>query len=302
MISRIINKLNFKRFDWSTRHVLDLKPLQTDSAANFSVLSMLCKRDLYQYLVAINSLFQYAVPKQVIIVNDGSLGNAEISKIINACPAAKIVPIEDFRIDGLPRGGCWERIVAVSEFSKQEYIVQMDADTLFMSRPDEMINAIAQSRSFALPTESGTEVKNAAECIDFAVKRKQEGVSHIQIDAEASLGIMGDVQTIKYIRACAGFAGYAPGALTLEKLLKVSTGFQSLFKERWNDWGTEQFTSNFILANDSSVYVLPIEKYDSVDKFKPELSFVHFIGCFRFDKGIYVRESCKIIKKIKDNS
>ncbi|MCF4007804.1 hypothetical protein [Rheinheimera sp. UJ63] len=295
MLSSIVNKFNFKRFDWSTRHVLHLPQLNTDPDGKFSVLSMLCKRDLYQYLVAIRSLFQYAKPKHVIIVNDGSLGTPEIAKIINACPSAKIVPIQNYRVEGLPCGGCWERIVAVSEFSKHEYIVQMDADTLFMSTPVEMIDAIAQNRSFALPTDSGTVVKTAAECLAFAEKRKGEGVSHIQIDAEASLGIMGDVQMVKYIRACAGFAGYAPGTLTLQKLLEVSTKYHALFGDRWYDWGTEQFASNYILANDDSVFVLPIAKYDSVDKFKAELVFVHFIGCFRFDKGIYVNSAQRLI-------
>lgn len=295
MLSRIVNKFNFKRFDWSTRHVLELPALNTDPGGNFSVLSMLCKRDLFQYLVAIRSLFQYATPKQVIIVNDGSLGSFEIEKIHNACPSANIVPIHNYRVDGLPRGGCWERIVAVSEFSKHEYIVQMDADTLFRGMPIEMIEAIHQNRSFALPTDSGTEVKTAADCIAFAEKRKLDGVFHIQIDAEASLGIMGDVKSVKYIRACAGFAGYAPGTLTIEKLREVSNKYHGLFGERWYDWGTEQFTSNFILANDKSLSVLPIEKYDSVDKFKEQLVFVHFIGCFRFDKGIYIREAKNII-------
>lgn len=300
MISRLKSKLSFKVFDFLTRNVLDLKPLCTDSNANFSILTMLCKRDLYQYLVSIHSLFQYVSPKRVIVVNDGSLLELEIKKLKNACPDIIIVSIADYRVDGLPRGGCWERFVAVSQFCYDDYIVQLDADTLFINNPIEMIDAINKEQSFALPTETGTKIVSAAESILFALRSKATGENHIQIEAEARLDIVGDPNKLRYIRACAGFAGYAPGSVTLNKISEVSDKYNGLFGKRWYEWGTEQFCSNFILANNKSTCVLPIEHYDSVDKFNSNLSFVHFIGCYRFDKGIYFQQAMRVIKKIKN--
>lgn len=255
---------------------------------NFYLLSLLCKRDVYQYIVAVFSLLRFVSPEKIIIVNDGTLDASDKQILNQYLDDIEFREIEEFRRPELPIGGCWERISAVEEYSQDKYVMQLDADTLFMSIPEVLIEAIDNQQSFCLPTISGVDVANASACIEYARALISSGKRFIQFELEESLGILGNPDEIKYLRACAGLAGYAPKILTKEKLAFISNKYRKAFKGQWDTWGTEQFTSNYILANTDNLVVLPISKYNSVDMYSNELVFVHFIGSHRFKNGYYL--------------
>jgi hypothetical protein len=70
---------------------------------------------------------------------------------------------------------------------------------------------------------------------------------------------------------------------------------------RWNEWGTEQMTVNYLVANLPGVNVLQPPKYTQHFGTPPgsESAFVHFIGSYRFDGMTYTRETRKLISELR---
>jgi hypothetical protein len=68
--------------------------------------------------------------------------------------------------------------------------------------------------------------------------------------------------------------------------------------EDWSKWGTEQVTSNFLIANSSPSKMMPFPKYSGY--YPPHnisyenTHFTHFAGHSRYKNGIYT-EKAKII-------
>jgi hypothetical protein len=66
---------------------------------------------------------------------------------------------------------------------------------------------------------------------------------------------------------------------------------QAELGKRWEEWGTEQVASNFLVASSPGGFVLPWPKYccfyDNEDVARSAL--IHFIGTWRFRGGVYAR-------------
>ena len=76
---------------------------------------------------------------------------------------------------------------------------------------------------------------------------------------------------------------------------------EAIIGPRWSNWGSEQITSNFIIANSLPSMVLPYPKYAG---FRPEnsyekTSFLHFSGTYRFNNGVYTKMAKDIVKKLR---
>ena len=70
--------------------------------------------------------------------------------------------------------------------------------------------------------------------------------------------------------------------------------------ERWREWGTEQITSNFVIANDENAMVLPpalYENYWGVPSVG-DVRFLHFIGTHRWHAWEYQRRSLAVIQAL----
>src|SRR3546814_2103893 len=66
----------------------------------------------------------------------------------------------------------------------------------------------------------------------------------------------------RYVRGCAGFAGFARGGdarMLAETFSQEAT--RLLGAERWARWGSEQVASNMIVANDPNALLLPYDHY-----------------------------------------
>lgn len=71
----------------------------------------------------------------------------------------------------------------------------------------------------------------------------------------------------------------------------------ALLGARWSEWGTEQVSSNYVVANSPDARVLPYPKYACFDlDMDPERSaFLHFIGTHRFERGVYAALANRVI-------
>ena len=104
------------------------------------------------------------------------------------------------------------------------------------------------------------------------------------------------------MRGSAGFAGFAVGAVNRADANLFSEKMSVLVgKERWSDWGTEQVTSNFLVANAPDAVVLPSPAYECFlsNADWHNSTFLHFIGSHRYKEGVYKEKSLEAIERLK---
>ena len=68
---------------------------------------------------------------------------------------------------------------------------------------------------------------------------------------------------------------------------------------RWDEWGTEQVASNYLVANLPGTLVLPFPDYGTPDRIASRPRFLHFIGSQRFTTGCYARTARAVIGEIR---
>jgi hypothetical protein len=210
----------------------------------------------------------------------------------------RFVPSKEVQLGVCPSGGCWERLLTLSQENSGHYVIQLDADTLTLNEPVEVLQCLAQNRSFTLGTSTGRQVVGFGEASHFA--NKSAG-NHVQLHAERALASFPGHEYLRYVRGCAGFTGFAKGQLLPEKIQEFSAQMGKLVgKEKWREWGSEQVTSNYMAANAQDSLVLPVERYPF---WRPDVNiskavFMHFVGNFRFIGGMYARQALRVIRHI----
>lgn len=293
VISKTQTAFNQRRFNRELRNLEKTLPI-TLGKDPFTVLSMVHHRDVKPYLLALKSFCRFFSPQRIIVVADPSITDADRAEISRHVYGIEFVRAEDYRIPGMPQGGCWERLIAISEFVQDDYVVQLDADTVALAEMPEVRQAIERGNSFVLATEDGQDFVTSEDAATWAKLRCSSG-QHVQIFAEANLDRLPDYGANRYVRGCAGFSGFAAGSFSRERLKAFSDTMAQALGNQWSAWGTEQFTSNFMVSNSPSATVLPHPKYCHPGREKAGTVFLHFIGYVRFTTGRYARaarETC----------
>jgi hypothetical protein len=288
-----------KWFNFTTRNIFRTEMVQCDPTSNVVILSQLYSPDLNMYMLAAKSFARFIKPLEFVIVDDGLLPSDKqiLSKHFKQI---RFVPTNRVKSSACPKGGCWERLLSIAELSAAHYVIQLDADTLTLSVPDEVKQCIAENRSFTLGTSTGQEITTLRKASEFA---RQHPGEHVQIQAEIAMENYPGNERLHYVRGCAGFAGFSRGLLSVTKVEEFSTNMSSLIgKEKWSGWGSEQVTSNYLIANAPNPLVLPLKGYTfwapSVDASQCKL--IHFVGTYRFYHGEYMNLARSIIKELKN--
>jgi len=70
---------------------------------------------------------------------------------------------------------------------------------------------------------------------------------------------------------------------------------------KWREWGSEQVTSNFLVANMPGSLVLPVGRYPfwAPKRDLCETALIHFFGARRFSGGMYRRQARAIIDELR---
>ncbi|HNF65876.1 hypothetical protein [Plasticicumulans sp.] len=252
------------------------------------VLSMVQQRDVDAYLLALGTFVRRLPARRIVVVADPSLDAADQAVLRRQVPDIEIVAQHDFRPEGLPSGGCWERLVAITRYVSEGYVIQLDADTVATGPLDEVAACVRDNRAFTLGTDDHFVLQPASEAADFARSRASPD-AHIQVHAEAALDRLPAEVFPAYIRGCAGFAGFPAGYEMLPKLLQLSAVMEQAIGARWRQWGSEQFASNVMVANAPASCVLPHPKYCAPHRRRADSVFLHFIGYVRYIDGTYAR-------------
>ncbi len=288
MFYNLRKTIKTKLFDLQVRDILKTSVVKCDKSSGVALVTQLCSRDVMMYLVAIKSFTRYITPKRIIIISD-RLSEADLKIIHEQIDNLEVIDILNVCTDGFPSGGTWERLLTIIDASADQYVIQLDADTITTSKPKEVLDCIEQNQSFTLGTWMGQSVIGFKDVKDMIGKQKTES-SHVQVIAELAMAEFDGAEELKYIRGCSGFAGFEKNISTRERLQPISRTFDDkLGRDKWMEWGSEQVFSNVVIANSANPFVLPINKYAyfSTGLDLENCCFVHFIGSNRFDDGVY---------------
>jgi hypothetical protein len=284
------------RFEDACRAIFRTAPVTFDASSRFVLVSQLQHKDVLMYLLAVKSFTKRVQPSAVYLIDDGTLTAEDRAKLKDHVPRVTFFSLAAFQSAACPRGGCWERLLAISTLVAESHVIQLDSDTLTIGRIEEVRNALERGLSFTLATWDRQKTESMRERAEKAKKVRAQGNDHIQVVAEASFDKLDHFESLLYVRGCAGFAGFACGSFDRAFMEEISRQMRSAIGERWTEWGSEQVMSNILVANSPNAVVLPHPKYADCHKMKAEVTeFVHFIGSCRFDGGNYGRLGAQVI-------
>lgn len=297
MIGRIKNKFNKAWFNYRCTGIFDTPVVNCDPSSNIVIVSQLYHPDVAMYMLAMKSFARFVRPHSFVVVDDGLLAQ-DRATLLNHFDSIRFVPREAVPLNGCPAGGCWERLLTLSEENKAGYAIQLDADTLTLREPTEVIACASQNRTFTLGTKTGQQTAGLDVASRFAHERLSQ---HVQNHAERALVKYPGQEHLRYVRGCAGFTGFGQGNLPLNTIAEFSGHMSQLVgAEKWREWGSEQVASNFMAANAPEVLVLPVDRYPF---WGPEVEIgkavlVHFFGTFRYTEGMYTQQALQIIRQL----
>lgn len=297
LVSRIYERVKRDYFRWQylkvARQIRATRPLKRGDLP-FMILSMVHHRDIDSYLVAVKSFTHFLNPQRIVVVCDPSIDAADRAVLKQHVPHVELRDADEFVHPDIPRGGVWERLYAISEFSKDIYVVQLDADTVTKQPIPEVGRAVEQQAGFVLGEMPNTPMRSLQGAREHALPLLRPG-AHIQTICEAEMANLGLSQEVRYVRGCAGFTGFPRSADMRDKMLDFSRRMSARLGKDWARWGTEQVTSNYLVANAPGTEPLPFPKYGTPDQPDTQTSFLHFIGPMRFVNNKYKRTSRQVI-------
>ncbi|MBS3997226.1 MAG: hypothetical protein KGZ67_07790 [Hydrogenophaga sp.] len=294
-LATIKKKYFRKTFDAQCRDILLTAPIELDERSGVAVLSQTYHPDLMMYLVAAKSFAQYIRPALFVIVDDGLLPE-DRTVIRQHLRRVEFVDRRGVPNTVCPAGGTWERLLSVADFCERHDVVQLDSDTVTVAHPTDVAERLRHREAFTLPTQQGNRFVSVGEASETV---RQSDSAHVQVQAEKKLGEIDALRHTCYIRGCSGFAGFPKGSVHRTDVERFSALMeQHLGRDLWSSWGSEQFTSNYLIANTPKKATLPFEHYPY---WKPGMDvrsaqLIHFIGDDRFTSGAYAQTARQAIQ------
>ena len=296
MFYRLTDRLRRTRFAGECKGVLQSAPVTLDTSSCLALLSQLQHKDVLMFLLALKSFNRQIEPRAVYVVNDGSLSADDRALLKDHVPGLTVFELPAFRSPSCPSGGTWERLLAISSLVDDHYVIQLDSDTLTLGPIDDVRHCIRSQAAFALGTWDNQKIETMRERSETARKLAPGPNGHVQVVAEANFDQLADFESLRYVRGCSGFAGFARKSFTREFVEGISAQMEAAIGEKWREWGSEQVMSNIVVANIPNAVVLPHPKYADCQKMRPDVTkFIHFIGSCRFDGGTYARLGAQVI-------
>lgn len=264
------------------------------------LFSMIGTKVLLPYLVAVKSLHARLGRGRVVILDDGSLTMADKVVLARHLDHPRVIPIASVDTGTCPRGGTWERLLTILELRRDAYVIQLDSDTVTLGPVDEVAAAISSDRSFTLRGGIDAEILPLPEVSSRACALAGPGRVHVQSAIEQAMERL-EVPSrprLRYARGCSGFAGFAPSNEGRALAEVFSAEAERLIgRPKWEEWGSEQVTSNFVIANEPEALLLPYDRYLNYwdEPVSAAVPFVHFVGTHRYARGAYAQAARQAI-------
>ena len=301
---RLLRRAREWRYLRQVAGVLDTPPIVAREDG-LVIFSMIGTRVLLPYLVAVKSLHAQLQHGRVVILDDGTLTDSDRAALRHHCDDPQILSGPDVDTKGCPTYSSWRRLFALLEVRRENYVIQLDSDTVTIGAVPEVAECVARGDSFILKGEAGVDFAPPAEVAEQARANPHVGDPgvHVQLAMEAQMDRvrLPGVDRLRYVRGCAGFAGFAldPGGTALAEAFSAEATRLIGF-DKWSEWGSEQVTSNVLIANSPNPRLLPYDRYCNFwnEGVGGDMRFVHFIGTWRFHGGMYGRLSRRVIAQL----
>ncbi len=270
------------------------------------IFSMIGTATLLPYLVAVKSFRHHLGMGRIVILDDGSLTEDDERTLAHHCGSPRILRIADVDTGLCPQGGTWERLLTVLDLRAEDYVIQLDSDTVTLGDVAEVRAAIAANDSFLFLGGPDAEERGIEPLPDYVAHRYPNGPvdepAHMQILVESRLVGLPDADRRLYVRGCAGFAGFARGGPSgRAEATRFSTAATRLVGDTiWWRWGSEQVTSNVLLANEPGARLLPYHRYCNywLQRVTGDERLVHFVGTHRYSDATYRRMTVRAIEQL----
>jgi hypothetical protein len=248
------------------------------------------------YILALKSFYARIRRGKMIAIVDRDMPTRIRKTLEEHLPGIRLAILEDIDTGPCQRGGTWERLLYLLDHSREEYAIQLDADTLTFGKIDEVIRCVDQNTAFTLG-DTGEPIEPMLAIVPNA---RSLNSNYVGIVAERVFDRYPCAQNLKYVRASSGFVGLARGGIARKEIETFHRECEKLLGERWREWGTEQSASNFAVANTPGAIVLPYPKYANFDPevLHPDGSFLHFLGSHRYLDDYYANLANRVIAEL----
>jgi hypothetical protein len=290
MFFKLRDKFKRLKFGFSCRGILSTAPVKADLNSPLALMTQLQHKDVLMAIIAFKSFTVDLPVGAFFILNDGSLTDGDMDLLRHHFPGVKFLRMADAYSELCPKGGCWERLLSISQLVKEHYVIQLDSDTLTLGDIPEIAECVKENRSFVIGTWNNQEIESmpSRQGTAAALVAKSSQKPHIQMAAESGFDKLSRFNELKYVRGCAGFSGFAKDSFDRAFVEEISVQMTYALGNRWREWGSEQVMSNIVVANTPNAQVLPHPKYCDCTKIKKgDTVFIHFIGSCRFTGGVY---------------
>lgn len=311
-MNRIIDYLSLKTrklwHDQAAAAVLTTPPIKAKDDG-IILFSMIGTRVLYPYLVAIKSLHHQLQKGRIVVLDDGSLTLRDKQVLKDHLDDPRIIAIDSVDTGNCPVGGTWERLLTILDLRQDHYVIQLDSDTITTGAVPHITQAIEQNQSFTIRGGAESELVslNAASENAKSSEYFASANTHVQLAIEAAMDqiAIADRKDLQYVRGCSGFTGFAvskDGRALAEDFSAEAT--RLLGMKRWSEWGSEQVTSNFVIANEEGPLLLPYDHYCNFwnEPLSNDVRFIHFIGTFRYHQGLYTDTTRDVVETLLNES
>ena len=295
------------------RKIRETRPIQTNPASATGLHSAVPHRYVHAYLLAAKSFLQHDRDFAVYVHDDGSLQAADKQLIEQHLPGVNIVErrASDEKFDATVNDPfltkvrksytSYIKLFDPTLVSTHERIIILDTDTLFLQRPDAVIN---WAKNGGKPWYHLAPLGNMKAHVLKQQKEKKRADTHIQTLIMKNIDDINKTLGTSYMIKqgfCSGFIGYDNGTIEFSKLKKLLEILYGILGERIFRWGAEQTTHGLTLC-EAKAEPLPIEDYFVFTQKNASLAkdgvFVHFVGENRYHKMIYPRLARTIINEL----
>jgi len=289
-------KLKFARV---ARQVRNTPPIRYRKSRDVSILSMVSSDTVDMYLLAIKSFMRQFGYGSIEVVNDGTLTKSDINILAEHVPEINISNADNINTHNCPSYVSWKRLFKAQELAKFSYVIQLDSDTLSLGPLVDVHNHVQNNTGFL----TGSKRWNGAVDVEFLDGIvSQWNSNHVQARAEKNFKHLRFFEDgTKYLRGCAGFAGYPKNFADVNTIVELSESIQKYVGEDWFKWGSEQTTTMCLISKCDGSKILPWPYYQnfgmpSSNEKIASMNLVHFIGTNRFKDSSYLRLSKQVIK------
>lgn len=256
---------------------------------------MLKHGDMNMYLIAIKSFMWHFGYGTIEVIDDGSLTADDIESLQYHVPNINIYKAENVDTLSCPGYISWKRLFRIATLAQESYVIQLDSDTISLEPLIDIHDKVQANEGFLIGNDQWKQPVDV-EFLHHIVKRWNH--IHPQPKAEE---IFKDIDFFKdgtkYLRGCAGFAGYPKNFASFDEIVDLSNQIEEKLGSLWRKWGSEQVATMCLISKTKNSSILPWPKYQNyrypkTNESVKAVSFIHFIGAIRYSDLMY----CRLIK------